>query len=218
MNVQVHAKGYRRAGRWGKAFFGLFAIIEIPDRPKIMDQGAVIVAANHRSFFDLFLAYILMVGWGVTPRMMVRGSYFELPILGWILKATGCIPVDKGGGKDAIDQALIELNANRPVAIMPEGRLVKSADRPTGVGSARDGIGILAVKSGAPVVVVGVTGSERVWPMGKPVPLPRLKRTKLVSRYRVLTELSGSATEVKDVIMENMGGAVRDAEAFAIGQ
>ncbi len=215
MNVQPNHVGYRRAGRLARAFFSLFARYDFPDRPAVLDRGGVVIAANHRSFFDVFLAYALLLWWGETPRMLVNGSYFDIPVIGWMLKNTGCIPVKKGGGKIAIDDGLIELNAERPIAIMPEGRLVKPEDRPTGVGEARDGVGQLAIKSGSPVLAVGVSGAERVWPVGKPVPLPRLKRTTVVVKTRLLTDLTGSAEQAKDQIMAALADAVHEAESIA---
>jgi 1-acyl-sn-glycerol-3-phosphate acyltransferase len=209
----THQQAYRRAGRWSRRVFSVFVRADIPDAPNVVHQGPVIVAANHRSFYDIFFAYTLLYAWGLAPRMLVRGSYFKAPVLGWMLKATGCIPVESQRGSEAIDEALEELNADRPVAIMPEGRLVKPQDRPDGVGEARDGIGVLALKSGAPVIVVGIAGAERVWPVGKPVPIPRLRRTNLVVKIRVLDDFEGSATEVRLAIMASLGEAVREAEA-----
>lgn len=212
---QANHVGYRRAAKISKAFFSLFATFDFPERPEVLDEGGAIIAANHRSFFDLFLAYAFCFSWGETPRMLVRGSYFELPIIGWVLKSTGCIPVHSGGGKAALDEGLEELNANRSIAIMPEGRLVKAEDRPTGVGEAREGVGVLAIKSGLPVITMGVSGSERVWPIGKPMPIPRLKRTHVALRYNVIREVSGSAVEAKDTIMESLTQSVREAEAVS---
>ncbi len=214
-NRQKHYKGYLRAGRASRRFFQLFAKYDFPDRPAVLDEGGVIVASNHRSFFDLFLAYVLLISWGEMPRMLVRGSYFKQPGIGWLLRSTGCIPVHKGEGMNSIDEALVELTNNRPIAIMPEGRLVPAADRPTGVGEARDGVGVMALKSGAPVLAVGVAGSDRVWPIGKPVPVPRRKRTNVVITTTTLHDLSGSAEQVKDQIMGVLADQVHESEAIA---
>ncbi len=212
---QPHTNAYARAAKISRAFFSLFATYEFPERPAVLDEGGVIVASNHRSFFDLFLAYVLLFSWGETPRMMVRGSYFSQPGIGWLLRTTGCIPVHKGSGMNSVDDALVELAANRSICIMPEGRLVPAAERPNGVGPARDGVGKLALKSGAPVLVVGVAGSDRVWPIGKPVPLPRRKRTTVAITTETLRDLSGSPEEVKDQIMGELAVVVNAAEATA---
>lgn len=212
---QSHATAYLRAGKLSRKFFSLFARYDFPDRPAVLDEGGVIIASNHRSFFDLFLSYVLLVSWGETPRMMVRGSYFTQPGIGWLLRKTGCIPVHKGSGMNSLDDALEEIAADRSICIMPEGRLVPPLERPTGVGPARDGVGTLALKSGAPVLVVGVCGSDRVWPIGKPVPLPRRKRTNVLITTETLRDLSGSAEEVKDEIMDALGKVVRNGEAIA---
>ena len=213
MTAAAHERSYRRAGRWSRRVFSLFVKADFAPAPSIAATEPVIVAANHRSFYDIFMAYTVLEGWGLAPRMLVRGSYFKVPVLGWLLRSTGCIPVESSRGGEAIDAALAELADGRPVAIMPEGRLVRPEDRPTGVGEARDGIGVLAVKSGVPVVVVGVAGAERVWPIGRPVPIPRLRRTRVVARIGVVDELSGSPQDARAEIMSRLGEAVREAEA-----
>jgi len=178
------------------------------------DNQAVLLCANHRSLFDLILAYMLLGSWGLPIRCLVNGKYFDTPGLGWLLRVTGCIPVLSGHGDEAIDEGIAILHANGCVGIMPEGRLIPPEERPTGVGPVRTGVGRLAASVEAPVLVVGAANSDLVWPRNG-VPRPHLRRPTVALRARVLPKLHGPAEAARDAIVAAMIEVVAEAEAAA---
>ncbi|MGI9602444.1 MAG: lysophospholipid acyltransferase family protein [Acidimicrobiales bacterium] len=192
----------------------LFCRFDLPARPAELDEGTALMCANHRSLFDLILAYILLGSWGVPTRFLVNGKYFDTFGLGWLLRVTGCIPVESGRGDDAIDEGIAILADQGSVAIMPEGRLIPADERHDGVGPIRMGVGRLAVACPVPVMVVGVAGTDRVWPRSG-VPRPRLRRPTVAVRVRVLSDLPGAADDARDAIVDTMTDLVAEAEAAA---
>lgn len=129
-------------------------------------DGPVLLAANHVSAID----GPLLVGASPRPlHVMVKQEMFT-GLLGAYLRSAGQIPVDRTGGRTALQQALAVLRRGGAVGIFPEGNRGNGA-----VESARAGIAWLAVQSGAPVVPVAILGTRRT---GEDVGhVPGLRRT-----------------------------------------
>lgn len=116
-------------------------------------EGPVVVVANHTGLMDGPLLV------GAVPRPMavlVRRGMFVGP-LGWLLRASGQIPVDDAdGGRSALAAARAALRAGGVVGIFPEG------SRGRGDASdARAGAAWLALGTRAPVVPAAVLGTRR---------------------------------------------------------
>ena len=192
---------HRRVGRGLR----ILATLDTGDRPEVTDEP-VIFAANHRSMADLFLATATFSNWGWPIRPLVAGSYFKKPGIGGLLRRLRCIPVH---GSEALDIAAEVMAEGWSVAIMPEGRVVPESEwGATGVGTARPGIGRLALATGRPVVAVGVSGTDRFWPRGSNLPRIRpWRRFPLAVRYEVLGVMEGDQPSV--TLDEIMAGITR---------
>ena len=135
--------------------------------------GAVIVAPVHRSNLDTPLLA------GMTRRRLralSKESLFTNRAFGWFLSALGAFPVRRGvADREAIREAVRMLEAGEQVVVFPEGT------RQTGsqVGTVFDGMSYLASRTGAPVVPVGIAGSEAA--MGAGTRLPRRVRVAMVA-------------------------------------
>jgi 1-acyl-sn-glycerol-3-phosphate acyltransferase len=133
--------------------------------------GPVIVASNHLSFADSLVIPI------VAPRKVVflaKADYFTgTGIKGALSRAwfegIGMIPVDRDDTKAAIaslDTALAVLGRGEAFGIYPEGTRSRDGRLYRG----RTGVGHLALTSGAPVVPVGLEGTQHLQPVGSRVP------------------------------------------------
>ncbi|MBX5469313.1 MAG: 1-acyl-sn-glycerol-3-phosphate acyltransferase [Thermoleophilaceae bacterium] len=147
----------------------------------IPKRGAMILAANHRSFLDPFVI-------GVCVRrpiyFVAKRELFDKPLQGWLLNAVGAFPVRRGeSDEEMVETALRLLAQGKPVVIFPEGTRIRRGP----LGKPRRGVGRLALESGAPVVPVAVTGTEnarRGWRIrpakarlrfGRPLTFPRVE-------------------------------------------
>lgn len=129
-----------------------------------LPTGACLIASNHQSFLDPPL-----VG-GALPfeiAFVARKSLFENPFFGGVIRACRAIPLDRDEADlAAIRRALATLSEGRKLLIFPEG--TRSHD-----GSllpAKAGAGLLALRSGVPVVPVRIRGARDVLPRGGGVP------------------------------------------------
>ncbi|MBI2650173.1 1-acyl-sn-glycerol-3-phosphate acyltransferase [Candidatus Woesearchaeota archaeon] len=140
-----------------------------------------IIAANHSSYFDVFLPPI-----AITKKVdkkihaLVNSYYWKPFITRFFLDLWESIPVfvekDKGSkekNKAAIEKASGYLKKEEPVMIFPEGARSKDGK----LKKAYTGVARLALKSRVPVLPVGVIGSNKVLPVGKM--LPRFKRCEV---------------------------------------
>jgi 1-acyl-sn-glycerol-3-phosphate acyltransferase len=137
--------------------------------------GPVIVASNHLSFADSLVIPI------VAPRKVVflaKSDYFTgrgvtgALSRGWF-GGLGMIPVDRTDTKAALaslDIALEVLGRGEAFGIYPEG----TRSRDGRLYKGRTGVGHLALTSGAPVVPVGLAGTQDLQPVG--AKLPRLAK------------------------------------------
>ncbi|WP_237739451.1 lysophospholipid acyltransferase family protein [Microbacterium yannicii] len=143
----------------------------VEGRGNVPKSGPVIFASNHLSFIDSIAIPV------AAPRpvhFLAKSSYFEgKGIGGWLSKefftSIGAIPVHRGAGQaalDALDQQRALLEQGNAVALYPEG--TRSLDGRLYKG--RTGVAFLALQTGAPVVPVGLVGTDLVMPVGAKVP------------------------------------------------
>ncbi len=115
----------------------------------------VIYAANHVSFFDLFISGAVLPG---DPRGLESVEHFKKPFYGWFLKRFDEIPIDLGNRKSIINSftRIIEVltNKERNILIMPEGHRTHDGK----VGDFKTGAFYLSRKSNIPVVPVVYKG------------------------------------------------------------
>jgi 1-acyl-sn-glycerol-3-phosphate acyltransferase len=131
-------------------------------------DGPAIISANHRSFFD---SPLLMA---MAPRPVVflgKAEYMDARSTKFLFPAFGMVPIKrdvKKASMAALTTAAELLAAGKLVGIYPEG--TRSRDGMLHRG--HSGVAHLAMISGAPIIPVGLTGTERVQPIGTSVPRP----------------------------------------------
>jgi 1-acyl-sn-glycerol-3-phosphate acyltransferase len=158
------------------------------DLDAIPREGPVILAANHISNADP-----VIVGAWLTPHLgrrmhwLGKKEMFEWPIVGWIARNGGVHPVDRAAADvDAFRMAERVLNEGHVLMIFPEG-----TRSPTGeLQRPKDGLAMLALRTGAAIVPIGLADTDRVWPKGRRLPRIGGHATMRVGRpFRLADEL-----------------------------
>jgi 1-acyl-sn-glycerol-3-phosphate acyltransferase len=140
------------------------------DFDAIPREGPVILAANHISNADPVL-----VGAWLTPRLgrrihwLGKKEMFDWPVVGWVARNGGIVPVDRDGADvEAFRTASRVLEAGEVLMVFPEGTRSPTAE----LQPPKDGLAMLALRTGATIVPIGISNTDRLWPKGRPVPRP----------------------------------------------
>ncbi|WP_328988925.1 1-acyl-sn-glycerol-3-phosphate acyltransferase [Kribbella sp. NBC_01245] len=143
----------------------------IEGRENVPRQGRVILASNHLSFIDS----IVIPLWAPRPVVFLakaeyfRGKGLRGRLVAAFFSAIDAIGVERGthgAAQASLDAALEVLRADKAFGIYPEG----SRSRDGRIYRGKTGVAWLAFASGAPVVPVGVIGTDRIQPIGKSWP------------------------------------------------
>ena len=134
-------------------------------------SGGFVIASNHRSFIDSVVIPV------VLPRrvaFLAKAEYFEGRGVRGVLsrlwfRGLGAVPVRRGSHGEAMASLQVALQVIRDgdgFGIYPEGTRSRDGRLYRG----RTGVAWLALASGAPVVPVGLVGTDRVQPVGARLP------------------------------------------------
>lgn len=145
----------------GRAIVRLMFWLLIGPRVSGLDHvpasGPLLVVGNHVTFLEPPLITALL------PRrvtFLALYDLFDIRWLAWMLRFMGVLPVKRGGTRDldALRAAVDLLRQGEAVGIFPEG----TRSGVPGLLRANPGVSLLAHRTGAPVLPVAVTGTDRL--------------------------------------------------------
>jgi 1-acyl-sn-glycerol-3-phosphate acyltransferase len=157
------------------------------DPSAIPADGPVILAATHISNADAVL-----IGAFLTPKLgrrihwLGKKEMFDWPVVGWMARNGGVVPVDRAAADvEAFRVAQRILQAGHVLMVFPEG-----TRSPTGeLKQPKDGLAMLALRTNATIVPVGVSNTDRVWPKGQAIPFPGKHATMRIGEPFRLSEV-----------------------------
>ena len=168
-NEEAHALSRKRGTSWvyETARFVLTPIaavwyrFKVTGREYVPPEGPVIIAPNHKSFYDSFF-----IGLATTRHLhfMAKTELFEGKKTARLLSGLGAFPVRRGtADPDALETARLHLEQGRVLAIFPEGTRHRD---PATLREPRRGVGRLAIEAGAPIVPCAITGTDKLFAWG----------------------------------------------------
>lgn len=181
------------AGLTRLGFAGLTRIRVEGALDAIPKDGPIILAANHASNLDpLVMAAVVLPKVGRRFQWLGKKELFAWPVLGWVARNGGVHPVDRGAADvEAFRLARRILDEGHILFVFPEG--TRSADGR--LQEARDGTSVLALRTDAPILPVGIAGSHVVWPRGQKVPHPGGRVTVRIGTPFRLSEVLPEGTD-----------------------
>ena len=131
-------------------------------------EGALIVITNHTANIDPVIAGMIC---DRPLRYMAKKELFRYAALRKLIVTLGAFPIDRGAGDRAALVTSLEILADGGILLMfPEGH--RKADH--AVHEFLPGVGMLALRSGAPVVPLAMDGTQHMLAGGRPG-LPALR-------------------------------------------
>jgi 1-acyl-sn-glycerol-3-phosphate acyltransferase len=143
-----------------RLFFRVMGSWRVEGAENVPAQGALILAPNHLSFLDppLIGCALRRPAW-----FMAKAELFRAGLLRWFFSALHAYPVQRGVADRAALKHTLDLLANgEAVTLFPEGTRSHTGE----LGEAEVGIGMIALRSGAPIVPIAITGTDGVLPRG----------------------------------------------------
>jgi putative phosphoserine phosphatase/1-acylglycerol-3-phosphate O-acyltransferase len=134
-----------------------YARFDLTGVDHIPKKGPVLLAANHRSYFDVAALALVAARVGRPVRFLGKKEVFDAPVVGIIARSIGGIPVDRGSGSDQ------PLRAAEVVIVLPQGTIPRGQAFFETELKGKTGTARLAATTGAVVVPVGLWGTEKVW-------------------------------------------------------
>jgi NTE family protein len=132
----------------------------------IPERGPVVLAPNHISMFDPLVVASVADLRGRRVRFMAMAELFRKPVPRWFLRSLGHIPVERKSdtARSSLTSALTTLGWGECLGIFPEGGISRDLEPRAG----QTGVARLARWSRAPVVPIGLWGTQRVVAPGHP--------------------------------------------------
>lgn len=209
---------FKLAGRelqdWARPFmreeFQLLARFDIDGVENIPADGGAILVFNHRSYFDPTAIGLVSAKAGRPVRSLGKKEVFDVPIVGRLLKGIGGLRVDRGTGSDEPLEAAAEaLRGGELLALAPEGTIPRGPAFFDPELKGRWGAARLAAMTGAPVIPIGIWGTEHVWPRSARIPRVPVGDRPLVT-VRVGAPVEGLTLEDADADTANIMAAIVD--------
>ena len=189
----------------------------------IPQRGPAILVFNHVSVLDgPVLAIEVARRAGRETRFLIAAEVFRKPFFGTLLRGCEQIPIRRGEGDvEALGEAIETVRGGAMAGIAPEGRV--HHDPGEGLQRVRRGVARIALPTGAPVVPVGIWGTNERWPLGG-IRWRRPIRPQVVLAFGDLLLPDGDPASVHDIdaFVERIRGAldlqVERARAIAVAR
>jgi 1-acyl-sn-glycerol-3-phosphate acyltransferase len=151
---------------------GRLYVRKISGEENVPKNGPYIVCANHASYMDhIILGYYFLRKMKKPLRYLAKKEHF-IGLQKYWHRYVNAIPIDRqAGGKEALAQAVKELEKGELIGIYPEGTRTLTGKLNRG----KTGAIRLALTAKVPIVPVGLTNTFKILPKGNTI--PRFERT-----------------------------------------
>jgi 1-acyl-sn-glycerol-3-phosphate acyltransferase len=156
------ALGHRCARAWAWLILKTTGVrVRVSGMEHVNASASYVVAANHQSIYDIPIVFASLP---LQLRIVAKDSLGHVPFLGWHLRRTGHLLVDRRNPGAGILKRMAHLiRGARSLIVFPEG--TRSQDG--AVGRFKGGIFLLAIDSSLPVLPVSIARSRFVMSKGR---------------------------------------------------
>ncbi|MFD5599952.1 lysophospholipid acyltransferase family protein [Leucobacter sp. NPDC058333] len=215
-------------------FWSLMVRYRFTPQSKLPERGPFILAPNHYSEVDPIAIGAAVWHLGRLPRFMAKASLFKVPVLGWLMRASGQVPVQRDGvarsaGRNGNPMSAASQIIERQdgLIVYPEGTLTRDPDLWPMRG--KSGAVRLALESGIPLIPVAHWGAHRLMPryakrlhpfprktievsIGEPLDLSRYEGKPL--DQRVINDATRDLMDAITALLADLRGETPPAERW----
>jgi 1-acyl-sn-glycerol-3-phosphate acyltransferase len=175
------------ARMWARWLLRLsFVQVEIDGLEKLDPARNYVLVSNHASYMD---TPVVIASLPLQFRFFAKLGLFQIPLLGTHLGRAGHFPVDRGNARASLKSMSSAAGAialrSVSVLLFPEGGRSE-----TGLREFKEGAAYIAIKSGVPILPIGIVGTRQVLPMHSLGVRPGLVRLRI-----------GDVIETKDLTL-----------------
>jgi 1-acyl-sn-glycerol-3-phosphate acyltransferase len=149
----------RLARGWARVILAASGVsVRIVHPERLSADRSFVIAPNHESFYDIPLLFAVLP---MSVRFLAKRSLFRLPILGWSMAAAGFLPVDRkdrSRSRGLVDEALRRLKGGTSLIVFPEETRTRTGE----LLPFKTGAALLALKSGLPLLPLGIAGTFEI--------------------------------------------------------
>jgi 1-acyl-sn-glycerol-3-phosphate acyltransferase len=154
-------KVHRIANLWARMLLWLANTkVDVIGAEQVRTDRPHIFMANHQSDFDILIVLAHIPG---QFRWIAKKELFKIPIFGKAMRNAGYIEIDRQDHEKAMKslaEAAQKIREGKSVVTFPEGTRSKDGK----VGPFKHGMFHLAIKSGAPIVPISISGAREIMP------------------------------------------------------
>jgi 1-acyl-sn-glycerol-3-phosphate acyltransferase len=192
--------------------------VRVLNREMLDTPGGYQLACSHLSHLEPFVLSMVArrpIDW------MTRIEFYRRPMISWLLTRLSAIPVRRQGcSASAVRTAIQRVKAGRVVGICPEGGVLTGSESACRGGRVKRGAGLIAVRTGRPVipcVILGTHELNRVGPwlpfrrgrlwfaFGQPIHPPADASSRRAAREAVAVELERSFQSLFRQLVDTYG-------------
>ncbi len=170
--------------------------------------GGAVVAINHTGYVDFLPAALAATQRRRRMRFMIKAEMKDVKIVGWLIKHTGTIPVDRRAGAGAYAAAVESLRRGNIVGVYPEATISRSFE----LKEFKSGAVRMAKEAQVPIVPLIVWGAQRLWTKDHPKELGRKKFPIAVEVGKPIPP-DGQVAELDARLRAEMTQLLHDAQA-----
>ena len=183
--------------------------LRVSGTENLQNDVPYVLCINHQSHMDI---PIVLVALPLQFRFAAKKELFRIPFLGWHLRRSGHVPIDRENPHAAVkslSQAAETVRRGTPVVIFPEG----GTSRDGSIKPFKGGGFMLATRSSAAVVPVTIRGSRQVLvpktyhvrvgivevKVSRPIPSEGLTNSELARQARdeILSTFYGKSVDIQ---------------------
>ena len=193
--------------RWSRGILRVTGARMTVEGQKNIPAGPCVFVGNHRSYYDI---PILLTALDAPHGILAKEELEKIPLLNRWMKLLGCVFVkrdDIRASVKALNDATAIVEGGRSFVIFPEGTRYKGEEG--GAGEFKAGAFRIAVKTGAPVVPVALTGARALFETNGNRCRPGSVRIKIMSPIQTAGMSKAEQKQLPDAVRPSILAALK---------